>query len=378
MPINTDALKKYVTQVCNVFLLAGVFTLSACSTEEPAELSGAQSTVTPATAAAITLSTDSEFINGELFAIEKALNFNDPARVALLDKVRGSVGVVGSGSRTIWSRKNAAGLGLYVSANHVHGISSWANLDAEYIDISLQENGRFNNAHLIADNGDVNLFTEITSDFPLYHPSITSNISNSDILPKDDFYIGVIDNQKRTNDGLDRLYKPEVIQLHTPLALYDPQARTTSQITWNSAIADQDVMIVGYPQNRTTYPFGATSIGKVLSTATANELIAKLAENGDQEGDIAYNAEAEFIVNAKSVVGMSGGGVFNTNGELLGIVVRGAALNGQSMVRVVRMSYIQNNIETFFRTLYQDEKNFLKQFFGDEINSISNAMQISM
>ena len=51
--------------------------------------------------------------------IEKILEGKDQDLINLLNKVRGSVGRRGTGSKTIWSRKNDYGIGLYISANHV-------------------------------------------------------------------------------------------------------------------------------------------------------------------------------------------------------------------------------------------------------------------
>lgn len=153
-----------------------------------------------------------------------------------------------------------------------------------------------------------------------------------------------------------------------PLTMYDPDNRTLSEKTWAEAIYGELVMAVGYPQNTENHPYGAVSIGNVFTDAEAVTAIELLAQQGDEEGGIAYNPEVEFFINAKSVVGMSGGGVFNDSGQLLGIMVRGTSLNEQHMVRVVRVSYIKATVQQFYNSLYPDEQEYLKAFIGSELD----------
>jgi len=63
--------------------------------------------------------------------IEAVLNGHDQNQIDWLNKVRGSVGKRGPGSKTIWSRKNDYGLGLYISANHVYNLSTWSSRRSE-------------------------------------------------------------------------------------------------------------------------------------------------------------------------------------------------------------------------------------------------------
>jgi hypothetical protein len=169
------------------------------------------------------------------------------------------------------------------------------------------------------------------------------------------------------NDGLDFIFYPEIIQTNTPLTMYDPQNRTLSEKTWAEAVDGEQIMVVGYPQNMENYPNGAVSIGNIFTDSDAVEMVNLLFQHGDEEGDIPYNAEVEFLVDARVVGGMSGGGVFNAEGQLLGIMVRGTEINDQPIVRVVRVSYIKATFERFYQTLFQDEQDYLKQFIGSEL-----------
>lgn len=70
-------------------------------------------------------SPDNDDNRNKLIKIEDALSIDNQNFKSILEKVRGSVGKRGPGSKTIWSRKNDFGLGIYVSANHVLGIEGW-------------------------------------------------------------------------------------------------------------------------------------------------------------------------------------------------------------------------------------------------------------
>jgi hypothetical protein len=308
------------------------------------------------------------FITGTLVRIEDAVKYNDETLVALLDKVRGSVGKFRSGSKVIWSRKNDAGLGLYISANHVYGIDSWPAYDEGYIDLTTESNGIFLSSHIVNKKGEFDLTQEYIADFSLYHPYIPPNTTNTNILPANDFYLGVVDNQRLINANYGIASYPDFIQTTAPLEMYDPLNRAISDKTWSEAIDGEKIIAVGYPQDTANYPYGAVSIGNVFTDLQADEAIELLFQNGDEEGGIPYNAEVEFIVDAKSVVGMSGGGVFNAKGQLLGVMVRGTVLNEQPILRVVRVKYIKDTFKLFFNGLFQDEQDYLRGFVGLELD----------
>ncbi|NIM45818.1 MAG: hypothetical protein GTN80_08890 [Nitrososphaeria archaeon] len=59
-----------------------------------------------------------------------------------------------------------------------------------------------------------------------------------------------------------------------------------------------------------------------LSDTEAEDTIKELSALGDEEGGIAYDPEAEMIIEGHAVVGMSGGGVYDRAGKQVGILVR--------------------------------------------------------
>lgn len=305
-------------------------------------------------------------IETNLIKIEEALNHSNTDFVNLVNITRGSVGTNGSGTKVVWSKKNDFNLGLLVSANHVYGITSWPSLNEEFIDITLINNGIYGGSKMPPINGNPSLTNELIANFGLYHPYIPSNATNTSILPENDFYLGIIDNQRIIDNGFGNY--PNLVQTLMPLQIFDPNNRTLASETWSIPNADEVVMAIGYPQDKTTYPNGAVSTGKVYSDSKAEDIIQLLNLNGDVEGNIPYNPQVEFLTNCHAITGMSGGGVFNADGQLLGIMVRSTELNGKPVLRVVRMSYIVQKLNNFYNTLSTSDKNKIGPFIRGELN----------
>lgn len=305
-------------------------------------------------------------IKTNLIKIEDALKNSDPNFVNLLNMVRGSVGTNVFGSKVIWSRKNDYKLGLFVSANHVYGINTWLSTGEEFINISEINNGIFLGSRIPSINGNVNLSNELIANFGIYHPQIPSNTTNKTIYPRDDFYLGVIDNQRIIDNGLGNY--PKIVQTSIPLQMYDPNNRTQAPQTWADVQADENVVAFGYPQDKIKFPNGAVSTGKVCTDKEAESIIESLRLKNDAEGQIPYDSRIEFIAKIHAVAGMSGGGVFNVDGQLLGVMVRATDLNGEPILRVVRMKFIKQKINAFFNTLSASEKNKIRPFISGELN----------
>lgn len=332
-------------------LLVGLLALTGCSldAEEPI--------VTPPT---------DDHNNTTLFKIETLLDSNDATLVNWLDRVRGSVGKRGPGSKTVWSRKNDFELGLYVSANHVMSLTTWESREEKFINIRDGQKGIFETSKLPPADGSRLLGDQLIADFPLYHPAIPEQATNTTILPADDFYLGILDNQRVTQQQFAQT--PGPVQTETPLDMYDPDGRTTADTTWAAAVPGENVMMIGYPQNVTDYPNGAASLGKVLSDQEAATKINELRSAGDPEGDIPYQPNAELLVSGTALAGMSGGGVFNTSGQLVGIMVRASDKEGApNIVRAVRISYVRKKLSDYFETLSDEQKDRVRPFISGEL-----------
>lgn len=313
-----------------------------------------------------TINPPTGIVETNLIKLEDALNHSNTDFINLINKIRGSVGTNGFGSKVIWSKKNEYKLGLFVSANHVYGINTWSSFNEKYIDITANNNGIFIGSKIPPTNGNINLANELIANFGLYHPQIPSNATNTTIFPKDDFYLGIIDNQRIIDNGLGNY--PNFVQTTIPLQMYDPNNRTQATQTWSVVETNQIIVALGYPQDKATYPNGAIATGKVYSDLEAENMIQLLKLNGDVEGEIPYNPEVEFLANIEAIAGMSGGGVFNADGQLLGIMVRATKLNDKPVLRVVRITYIKQKMNTFYNTLSVSDKNKMRPFISGELN----------
>lgn len=298
--------------------------------------------------------------------IEEVLNGNDQNLINLLNKVRGSVGTRGPASKTIWSRKNDYGLGLYISANHVYGLSGWSSRNAQFFDLSSENPGIFETSQVPPINGNIALGITQIADFPLMHFDISPNATNTTILLAEDFYLGIIDNQRIEQGPL--VKHPDLVKTAAPLQMFDPENRTKANQTWNTPVTGEKAIAVGYPQNKDDYPNGAVAYGKILSDTEVADIIRKLKTAGDTEGDIPYNPGVEFFVEAQAIAGMSGGGVFNSAGQLLGIMVR-ASDNEKApkIIRVVKVSYIKSKMVEFYNSLPETGKSKIRSFISGEL-----------
>lgn len=302
----------------------------------------------------------------KLTKIEEVIDKGDQNIINLLNMVRGSVGTRGYGSKTIWSRKNDHGLGLYISANHVYGIDGWSSRRSDFFDVKTENVGIFEGSQIPPVSGEFDMGNSLYADYPLLHFEIATNATNSTINPSEDFYLGIVDNQRVEQKTFPQY--PSAVNTLVPLEMYDPLNRTISMQTWDVPEVNSIAMLIGYPQDKVQYPNGAVTMGIILSETDAVRVIEELKLVGDPEGNIAYNNEVEFLVHARAIAGMSGGGVFNESGQLLGIMVR-ASTSGKAkgVVRVVRLEFIRSKVIEFYNTLSNIDKEKLEPFLSGEI-----------
>lgn len=309
---------------------------------------------------------DPPIANGGIISIEDVLNGQDQSLISILNKVRGSVGTRGPASKTIWSRKNDYGAGLYISANHVYGISGWNSRNAAFFNLFAENPGIFETSQIPPINGNIALGNTLIADFPFMHFDISPTATNTTILPSEDFYLGIIDNQRVEQSPFAQY--PGLVQTATPLQMFDVDNRTKAVQTWNTPVAGEKLIVVGYPQDKIKYPNGAVANGKILTDAEAADAIRQLKAAGDPEGDVPYNPNAEFWVDAKAIAGMSGGGAFNAAAQLVGVMVRASDKeNAPKIIRVVKLSYIRDKLVEFYHGLPEAEKNKVRPFISGEL-----------
>tara|TARA_B100000809_G_scaffold42703_1_gene37080 strand:- start:111 stop:374 length:264 start_codon:yes stop_codon:yes gene_type:complete len=86
-----------------------------------------------------------------------------------------------------------------------------------------------------------------------------------------------------------------------------------------------------------------------------------------------YLKETKFIVDeysqeAAGLAGMSGGGAFNSDGQLLGIMVRASdAENAPKVIRVVKITHIKSKLTEFYDGLSQTDKEKINSLISGEI-----------
>lgn len=309
-----------------------------------------------------------------LYKTETILEHDSPRLTDVLERVRGSVGKRGGGSKVIWNRKNEYGAGLYVSANHVYHISGWSSRNPQWFDIRKEAMGIFETSQIPPQDGSLLPGETWSADFPLLHLEISPDAGNSTIDPSQDFYFGIIDNQKVQVKPLPQY--PEKPILEEPLELYDPEQRTLAQKTWELPVVGEEVLAMGFPQDLTNFPKGAVALGKVLSDAEAIQTIQLLRQEGDQEGEIPYQPDVEFFIDAQGLPGMSGGGVFNFEGQLLGIMVRASdQKQAPKIIRVIRASYIHSKVLDYVAHLPMTERIELGQFLGEEFQQTTEIQR---
>ena len=280
-------------------------------------------------------------------------SFLDQAPAACRDWVDATYGRVANaatGSATIWSRRNERGTALVVGAIHTLGLG-WFGAEGTAVPESLVNPADMTGIprlfHIRPDGSGLD---DLASPwFGLYNAAIAAERNTNllhDVLPREDIYVAVADSQKLDVSGLPPIVEP-LITADVPL--YDPTGATTAEATWADAASGGLVLIVGYP-NATGEP--TASVGRVLTDAEAGQAITTLAELGDVEGTIDYDAEVEFIIEGRAVAGMSGGAAFDRDGRLVGVLVRATdEHDGVQYVRAVRMSWVIQRLQAAFDDL---------------------------
>lgn len=289
-------------------------------------------------------------------SIADAVNPSHPC-ASWLEKVRGRVGKrVSAGSFVVWSTRTQDGYALVTGAMHTMGASRYALLGEEvHEEVVVPGTTGVLDRSVPAATGELGP-KDVSPYYDLYHPEIpaaehTQGLRN--ITPKHDFYVGIVDAQRLPlmNDIApvpdDR--QPGLVPL------YDPEGTATLTPSISVPKAGVDLLLVGYPA---VGPFtGAFSVGKVLTDDEVATTFEALRAAGDEEGSLPYDPSVEFIVAAKALGGMSGGGVFDQDGRLTGVMVRASGTPGApDIVRVVRASMIASRLETAVAALPEATK----------------------
>jgi len=166
------------------------------------------------------------------------------------------------------------------------------------------------------------------------------------ILPRDDIAVAAVSNKLYQLRGQIGVLPPAAVK-DGAIALEDPRHIAASAEPWAPAPPpNTQVLLLGYPRDLPDREFRGSlvaSVGAIVDDATARD---RLAHAEADEASVPYDPEVEFVVQARAVSGMSGGGVFDANGRFIGVMVRGATkqVDRTYFTRVVRASFIHTQL----------------------------------
>ncbi len=286
-----------------------------------------------------------------------------------LDTTHGRLADAPNGSAVVWTVRTSSRAALVVSALHTvrQGLLAPADSEVEERLVDPSVEIAFGTIQVF-DPGGVELAETHSPTFLLYHPAASGQDhaeAFQNLRPRNDFFLTVADDQM-----LDRA-SPEsagALRAASP-GLYDPRMIADSPMPIASVVPGELVLLEGFPSSLavglTRTPRLGASVGRALSDAEAEEIVSMLREAGDEEGEIAYDADAEMIIEGEASPGMSGGGVFNRDGRLVGIIVRVTEAHSLPIhTRAVRLTYIKRRIEDALDALPDREQAAVSAFLA--------------
>lgn len=307
----------------------------------------------------------------ELFAVSDLMVRVDHPCYEWVAATHGRVARSSSGSAVIASDDTQFGTAVIVSAMHVLG-AGWfgptgVDIPADIQDAADQMGvGRID---LIDVSGFVAADT-ITPMFDYYNPMIPAdeNVAGLfDILPRSDFVFSIVDGQMLERGLVGPAPGPLTA---TSPALFDPQMLADDDPLIGGVCPGELVLMIGYPAGFLNREMAA-SVGRVLDDEQAAAAIEDLAAVGDEEGDIPYDAQVEMIIEGEAQPGMSGGGIFDRDGVLVGVLVRASEpINDTRYIRAVRLTYAARQVAESIDALPDDERSGIERFWDASMSDV--------
>ena len=337
-------------------VLALLLTLAACGGNDTTSNSSTTTSLEPT---ATTIDTeDCDEVTG-LFSAASVLDPLDGWCGEWVELSRGRAVNASTGSASLWTRRTAHGTALVVGATHTLG-QGWFGPEGQAVEAQLVDPG--------AETGVLRLFLSHPDGsgpdplaspwFRLYNAAISAERNGNlmqDLLPGEDFYVAATDAQKHDPTALPLPVPASIV--HGDVPLYDPASVTLADRTFGAAEPGTMVLLLGFPNETGEL---SAAVGRVLTDEEAEEAVADLAAAGDPEGSVLYDAEVELLIEGVAAAGMSGGPVVDTEGRLIGVLVRASGeLDGVQYVRAVRMTHIASELDSAFEALSSDARSAL-------------------
>ena len=291
---------------------------------------------------------------------ETLSNPQDPC-YAWVNALYGRILKVSFASGAIWTRHTGHGAGLVVTARHV--LKDAPSIPGRNIPgfFGLPEPEAYPDIFTFLPLEGARGISDLRNQsFRLLATEITrSEYENNyvHILPKSDFVIGIFTNRKLRDNQVS--FDPIDT---TPIQIRDPHNLTHVEQIIVSPIENELTIVFGYPQGPQFNGEMVYSVGEVLSSTEADKLI-----KGSDEQSIPYNGQYEFVISARGLVGMSGGGVFNRRGEFLGTAVRASLrpINNLFYIRTVKADYMADYLDIEYQKLSKKEQKQILPFLWE-------------
>jgi hypothetical protein len=312
-----------------------------------------------------------------LFDVEKLLKEPDNPCYDWINKTYGRVLKSGTTSGVIWTTFTENNTALMISAIHTLGVG-WFQSEGLKIEEKFEnpEQGAGFLRVFLSSLGGGWARSNFKPMFLFFNPFVSGKENSNGmqyILPENDFFIAVLDSQEY---DYEQIINSISLNMEAP-EIYDPGNFLSSETLLDSPKDGELVLLLGYPRIGQNAGRISASIAKVKSDDEANSIISSLRNAGDLEGSIWYTPASEFIVegnfpdliiNDLVIEGMSGSGVFNQEGRLLGIVVRVTEVDiGAQYARIVRLPYIIGKMKDALKKLIPEEKNIIINYLDSSI-----------
>jgi hypothetical protein len=283
-----------------------------------------------------------------------------------LDRVIGRVIVQSNASAAIWTTRTPNGAALVATAMHTLGAGWFGDVDEDLPERTYDPLDTIGTPRLFlvdADGAFVHGLDQSSAIWPIYHPEIPAAENSAglfDILPRHDLVLGLVDDQLLDVSLLGQM--PDKIRAAAP-DLYDPLGDAQREPAWGEPQPGDLLLTVGKPAQSQTLQ---AVVGRVLSDAEAEDAVFWLADEGDEEGDIAYDAQAEMLLDSLAYPGMSGSGVFDAEGRLCGILVRGSEISEpRQIVRAVRLSYVVMRLRAYLTAQTEKDRELIEAWLPE-------------